>query len=382
MLGIIPVKDADVLGAVRDFLKGLLEARVVEGVYVPLQVDGGAILPALVTDPSRLSQANPLAAVMPINGARAVSALTNQRAGARFGGGRKRLAVVLRSCEVRALIELVKLQQADLTEVIIVSLDCPGTYELVDYVRNREAIEQAVEAYLSAVQGGSLPETEGLAMRSACQICIHPAPEHADIALHLFGADLDRGIPVELDSQLAEALSVQAAEQGLEAGRETTLERVIAGRTEKRQKELAAIQERLQGDGGLAGLFANCIRCHNCMTACPICYCKTCLFRTASFDHPPEHYLLAAQKKGAVRMLGDTLLFHMTRMNHMSASCVSCGMCTSACPADIPVGLIFSAVGERVDAAFGYVPGRDVSEPLPLTTFQANEWTQVGEAVR
>ena len=78
-------------------------------------------------------------------------------------------------------------------------------------------------------------------------------------------------------------------------------------------------------------------------------------------------------------MLGDTLLFHMTRLNHMSASCVSCGMCTSACPAEIPVGAIFSAIGAGVQAAFDYIPGRSVDEPLPLITFQANEWTAVGE---
>ena len=55
-------------------------------------------------------------------------------------------------------------------------------------------------------------------------------------------------------------------------------------------------------------------------------------------------------------------------------------MCTSACPAEIPVGAIFSAIAEQVDQAFNYVPGRDLLEPLPLVTFQANEWTEIGEA--
>jgi len=96
-------------------------------------------------------------------------------------------------------------------------------------------------------------------------------------------------------------------------------------------------------------------------------------------NHPPEYYLTAAHRKGAVRLLSDTLLFHMTRLNHMGLSCVSCGMCTSACPADIPVGAVFSAIGEQVQTTFEYHPGRDVGEPLPLITFQPNEWTEVGE---
>jgi hypothetical protein len=55
-------------------------------------------------------------------------------------------------------------------------------------------------------------------------------------------------------------------------------------------------------------------------------------------------------------------------------------MCTSACPSDIPVGAIFSAVGEQVQAAFAYTPGRDLAEALPLVTFRESEWTEVGEA--
>jgi hypothetical protein len=46
------------------------------------------------------------------------------------------------------------------------------------------------------------------------------------------------------------------------------------------------------------------------------------------------------------------------------------------------VGNLFSAVGAQVQEAFGYLPGRDVNEALPLVTFQANEWTEVGEPGR
>jgi formate dehydrogenase subunit beta len=198
--------------------------------------------------------------------------------------------------------------------------------------------------------------------------------------VHLFGENLQTGIAVEMEADLAARLGLEAGDNGEAAGRSATVEKVIARRRQVRDKELSDIRAKMSSNGGIAGLFDACIRCHNCMTACPICYCKTCLFRTAAFDHPPEHYLTAARRKGATRLPGDTLLFHMTRMNHMSASCVSCGMCTSACPSDIPVGAIFSAVGEQVQAAFEYVPGRSLEEPLPLITFQANEWTEVGEA--
>jgi formate dehydrogenase subunit beta len=307
--------------------------------------------------------------VMPLNGARAVSALTNKHAPAR-------IAAVLRSCEIRALVELAKLQQATLEDVTLIGVDCPGTYESADFAAAQRAGQFKLADYLSAAGEGK--PLIAPALRPACQMCTQPTPEHADIRLHLFGADVRQGIPITLPEAVAAQLGLAATAGGAAEG-QAIVERLVAERAQVREKELASMRARMASDGGLASLFATCLRCHNCMTACPLCYCKTCLFKTASFDHAPEHYLAAARRKGATRMLGDTLLFHLTRLNHMSASCVSCGMCTSACPADIPVGAIFSAVGAQVQAAFQYAPGRDVKEPLPLITFQPNEWVEMGE---
>ena len=73
------------------------------------------------------------------------------------------------------------------------------------------------------------------------------------------------------------------------------------------------------------------------------------------------------------------MLFHLTRLNHMVLSCVGCGMCSEACPAELPVGIVFRTTGQRVQTCFEYQPGRNLEEPLPLVTFQADEWTEVGE---
>jgi formate dehydrogenase subunit beta len=63
----------------------------------------------------------------------------------------------------------------------------------------------------------------------------------------------------------------------------------------------------------------------------------------------------------------------------MVLSCVGCGMCTDGCPAELPVGLVFCAIGQQVQAEFDYVPGRDVDEPLPTITFREEEWMEAGE---
>jgi|SRR3990170_2210103 len=367
----IPVENGDVLAAIRAFLGRLLESDALEAIYVPLEAAWGVVVPALVTDPARMASANPLAPLMPINGARAVSALTGKKAPGRIGA-------VLRPCEIRALVELVKLQQATLEGLTLIGLDCPGTFEVPRFMERQGQAGAGLGDYLAAAREGRDPGANGLALRTACQTCLHPAADQAAIRLELFGLDPAQGIPVEIPDGLAEQLGYSAASG--DGARHAVLEKVLAAHRAKRDGALAAVRAEMNANGGLPSLFSACIRCHNCMTACPICYCKTCLFKSASFDHKPDHYLSAAQRKGALRMLSDELLFQLTRMNHMSASCVGCGMCTSACPSEIPVGMIFSAVGEQVQAAFGYEPGRSLEDPLPLVTFQANEWTEVGEA--
>jgi formate dehydrogenase subunit beta len=369
----IPVENKDTLAAVQVFLRKLFESGLVDAIYVPLESEAGIPIPALVTDPVLLEDANPLLPAMPINGARAIAALTHHKAPARIG-------IVLRPCELRALIELVKLQQASLENVILISLDCLGTYEISDYTNSQKAGTFDLDAYLIAVRDGSELSTDQIKLRPACRMCVQPNPVNAEITIELFGESLEAGIPVTMSAEFAEKLGYATDLPRSGDTRLAVLTQLIESRRQVREKEISAIRDHLEADGGIAGLFSTCIRCHNCMTVCPICYCKTCLFKTAAFDHPPEHYFKLARRKGGTRLLGDMLLFHMTRLNHMSASCVSCGMCTSACPADIPVGAIFSAIGAKVQAAFDYVPGRSVDETLPLITFQADEWTEIGEA--
>jgi hypothetical protein len=51
-------------------------------------------------------------------------------------------------------------------------------------------------------------------------------------------------------------------------------------------------------------------------------------------------------------------------------------MCTDVCPVDIPVSTIFSRAGASVQALFDYQPGREVTEEIPLRTFEEKEFAQ------
>lgn len=361
----IPVENGNPLRAIQGFLQKLLELAVVEALLVPMRTPDGTVTTALVVDPGLLEAADPLAPVLPVNSATLAGKLSVRTP-------RVKIGVVARACELRALVELVKLQQACLEDMLLIAVDCAGTFSLPEFIKNGNGDGVAIFQAIQADPDAAPPDR----LRQACKICEQPVYHGAQISIELFGCDLQQEVHISLPDGMAERLGLAAAAPG---GRAEFLDKLVAAREARRAVEFAAIRARLEGERGLPGVFAACIRCHNCMTVCPICYCKTCVFKSQVFDHEPLQFVNWARQKGACRMPADTQLFHLTRLNHMVLSCVGCGMCSEACPAELPVGLVFRAIGQRVQAVFEYLPGRSLEEPLPLVTFKADEWTEVGE---
>lgn len=341
--------------AAREVLRRVLASGQVDAVLVPLRHPAGnAVTAALVKDPGLLDAADPFAPVLAVNGARLVSMLTQK-------APRPRLAAVLRNCEIRALIELVKLQQASMEGLLLIGVDCLGTYEVADYAR---------------IVAGE--PAERFALRQACAMCEYPAPAMAPIVLQRFGGGDE--LWVEASDGWGERLGLRPVPAGAGSAHERAVAALIGEHTIVRDRILGEMAATTGDPAGMAALFSTCIRCHNCMTNCPICYCKTCFFKTDVFDHDPMQFVLWAERKGATRLPPDTVLFHLTRMNHMSTSCVGCGLCTSACPAGIPVGAAFRAVAARTQAVFGYVAGRSLEETPPVKTFAVDELKNLGDS--
>jgi formate dehydrogenase subunit beta len=217
-------------------------------------------VPTIVSRPEQIQMANPLAPVMPVNAARLVSRITM------ITSSPERLGVVLRPCELRALVELVKLKQASLENLLLIGVDCFGTYSVNEYAKLAEENASPAGNFLDGVREGK----EDPLLRQACQIC-----ECADLTIGLVGADLDSGILLVAGTPEGEKVIQGLGLEEVKAeAREPAIAKLVAERAKKREERFKQTQGEVRGLDKLMAALATCINCHNCKTACPLCYCK------------------------------------------------------------------------------------------------------------
>lgn len=371
----INVQDNDVTGTFREFFRAVLSPEELSAILVPqhLPMKETFVMPTLVTDIRKLETADPLAPCFPMNAARLVSRLTRKP----FGG---KIAVVLRPCEIRAFCELVKLNQGTTDELIIIGADCLGAYKNSDY-RNfvQEHKDKSTEIFFRNAINGRTEITEGIDISPACRACENPIPEGADILIGLLGADISSYLLIQSQSPKGEAVLKQLnlSETEEPSSRKEAVSALIAKRAAYRDEMFSKTREAADSLDKLSNYLADCVNCYNCRVACPVCYCKECVFVTDVFNHEPYQYLRWAARKGMIKMPTDTVFYHLTRMAHISAACVGCGQCSNACPNDIPLAELFRMAAWQTQKSFDYAAGRSLEEKPPLSVFREDEFQEI-----
>ncbi|MBU4317190.1 MAG: 4Fe-4S dicluster domain-containing protein [Proteobacteria bacterium] len=345
--------------ALRTFLTRLLEEKRVDCVFVAATTPYSNLpMPALIARPEELKNADPFAPVAPFNAARQAAALLRQTT-------RKKLAFVLRPCELRAVVELTKLNQAVLEGSILLGMECRGRMEKDLYLEESQKYPDLSLAFYEK------EEDDGL-ICTACKACQQFLPLTCDLVISVFGQDLSKGVGLisrsETGSHLLEALSCPESE--MPTAHEAAIAKTMESRKGAKEELLKITSEKIQTLEGFETLIANCLNCYSCRVACPVCYCRECVFLTDVFAHEPSLLIRRAEKKGVIKMPVETTMFHLTRLAHIGHACVACGHCTSVCPSHIPVADFFITVGSKVQGLFDYAPGRDVNEPIPYLVFE------------
>ena len=106
--------------------------------------------------------------------------------------------------------------------------------------------------------------------------------------------------------------------------------------------------------------FKKCIKCYGCRNICPVCFCENCALEDPLWVEPGV-------------LAPPFPMYHLIKAMHMSNRCVACRQCELACPAHIPLTVLYDLIRRDVEGLMGYVPGGDldVLPPVPLTLADA-----------
>jgi len=108
-----------------EFLRFLLENGKIKGVLTLKKINQDkAVVYSLITDSDELNYAVPFFPLMPTNAGKLLSRFTLKESAT------EPVVAVVKPCELRAFIELVKREQGSLKNIFFISLICGGVYPL------------------------------------------------------------------------------------------------------------------------------------------------------------------------------------------------------------------------------------------------------------
>jgi len=328
----------DPIGAIQGFIQTVWKQAGLDQVLASANGNG---TPRLLKDPASISEVNPFRPLMRENISRHIPEMLNRYPGTKLG-------VLLRPCEMRALVEISKRKPFSREQMMTICFDCLGTYPLDEYEWRVRKKDQpgglADETLRFARQGGIL----AYRYRAACQICASPGAQSADLNFHVLGLPVRQVILIEVnDDGTAETLNFAESTNGIAEQALIDQHRHLLTKQEERhaqtmERVLNTLDELLPKNiEDLIAQLDNCGDCQRCMSICPICSAE---FPRRDAD---GHYNPISIRRWLV-------------------SCAGCGMCEQVCMANLPLGVIFGTIRKKLDEELAYTPGRDWNDPLPL----------------
>jgi ferredoxin len=245
-----------------------------------------------------------------------------------------KVGVLVKGCDARAIVELVKQNQIERERVVAVGVPCQGQVDprklgrvLGPALEQVSRVEDAGDGFLVTLGEESQKVAKKDVLLDKCFHCRHPVAFDYDFTL----GDV---VPFEIEAGEPEYAAVEELE-------ELPLE------------ERRAFWQKQ---------FGRCIRCNACREVCYACYCEQCLFdRTAPrwLDRPP--------------LPPENELYHLIRAVHLAGRCIDCGECERVCPMNIPLSRLYKKVQKDVAELFDYEAGMEFDTVPPLVNFEVDD---------
>jgi len=245
------------------------------------------------------------------------------------GASKEKVAVVLKPCDVKNVVELIKENQVDRENVVLIAMSCPGVLNIealkdID-PREIQSVEWKDGEVTVRTSSGETTIPRDQAFLSKCLTCDLGEPVLSDVKIGKFG---DRAAAGDKFASVEEYEKLSPAER----------------------RAFWAKQ------------FEQCIRCYGCRQACPTCYCKECFV-----DKQAQMWASKATDPTS------NWFFHMTRMMHLAGRCTGCGECERACPMNIPLSLISKRMALDVMEMFADQAGVDAETAPVLGCFTMHD---------
>ncbi len=307
----------DPLGTVNRFVMQVWQETGLVGMILPSDSKNEL---RIVEDPSDLGELNPFQPLMLMNIAGLVPAVLQKSSQGRYG-------ILLRPCELRALIEVAERKEIEAGRLLTICVDCLGTFPDEEFewrsIRKGSDAGLTKEALQFAPQGG----IAAYRYRAACQMCVSPGAVSADINLGVIGLPVRQSILVDCQPNLLDwsQITNKPADPALNKKREVMLSKLIEVHSQTRDRVLSGLAEVLPANVDvLLDQFDDCGNCQSCMDACPIC--------TATPSHRTKEGRY--DRQDVVEWLVD---------------CAGCGMCEQSCPKHLPLSIIFTHVKRSLE---------------------------------
>jgi len=353
-------KKAECGGAVTSLLKYALENKIVDAVLaVRRGQDIYDAVPVLISDPKQLKDTAGSLHCGSLLVAKPAMKILERSKGLKLG-------MTVKGCDVMALQEYAKRKKIDLSNLLLIGVNCGGTVSPVSarkMIREKFGVDpdtvhkeeidkgQFIIEYEGGHKGIKIDDLEdgGYGRRTNCRRCLYKVPRQADLACGNWGVIGDKAGKatfVEVCSDKGADLLSRAVKDGAlntEAPDPKGLE--MRGKVEGamiklgekwRKRDFEALSKDLWGT--IQKETSRCIKCYSCIENCPVCY--------PAADKLKKQYMV---KPGEVP---PNPMFHMRRFAHISDSCVNCGQCEELCPMNIPLAKFSHAIRVEGDSAF------------------------------
>ncbi|MBN1668333.1 MAG: 4Fe-4S dicluster domain-containing protein [Anaerolineales bacterium] len=313
----------DPLGTLRDLVQALWQQAQITVLLAPVNGSIEHTGPILIQDPVEIEQFNPFTPLMPINAALLVRELLHL-------SGDGQAAAILRPCELRTLQAMQRNGEIDTGDLLTVCVDCLGTLpaDEFEWRANRKGSPKglAQEALQFARQGGIVPYR----YRAACQVCLSPRAEQADINIGVIGLPVRQNLLLQTSARFeAQRLALgrmDPADPELVEQHAKVVDRLVERGAQTRGRIGRGLASVLPANvDELVEQLASCGDCSVCLDECPLC--QSSRPQRDSYGY-----------------------FQQDEIINWLVSCSGCGMCEQACPQHLPLTIIFGHIRDQLES--------------------------------